>query len=85
MMRCALTIILLDLGQTEHFIFLIARKVFNRGRRRHKFNRIRLSNDLADILCLQILLADVARLVIEKAVGVTHPGHTTKENPTITD
>ena len=85
LIRLTLTIILFDLGKRQHLILLVAGQVFDRGRRRDEFNCIRLSDDLTDILGLEILLADVARLVVEKAMRVTHPCHTSKENPTITD
>jgi hypothetical protein len=73
-------IILFDLGKRQHLILLVAWQVFDRGRRRDEFNCVRLSDDFTDILGLEILLADVARLIVEKAMRVTHPCHTSKEN-----
>ena len=73
------------LGESEHLIFLIARKVFNRCRGRHKLNCIGLANDLADILGLEVLLANISRLIVEQAVRVAHPCDTAEENPKNTD
>ena len=79
LIRLTLTIILFDLGKRQHLILLVAGQVFDRGRRRDEFNCIRLSDDLTDILGLEILLADVARLVVKEAVRITHPCHSSEE------
>jgi hypothetical protein len=76
---------LFNLSQCEHLVFLVAWELFDGGRRGDKFNRIGLSYDFADVLSLQILLTDIAGLVIKKSMRITHPCHTTEENPKITN
>jgi hypothetical protein len=41
---------------------------------------INLPDYFARALCFVILLADVAGFIIEQAMGISHPSHSTKEN-----
>ena len=81
MQRNKLTIVLLDLGQRQHFVLLVPWQVLYRRRRRHELYSVGLTDNLADILRLQVFLAYVSRLVIEETVRVAHPGHPPKEHP----
>lgn len=80
MLNIEALIILFNLSQCEHLVFLVAWKFFNGSCRRDKFNRIGLSYDFADVLSLEILLTDIARLVIKKSMRITHPCDTSEEN-----
>ena len=59
---------MLDLSQRQVFLLVIAWQVLYVGGRRYELNCILLADDLANILCLEVLLADVAGLIIEQAV-----------------
>jgi hypothetical protein len=39
-----------------------------------------LADDFADVLGLEVLFADIARLVVEETMRVAHPGHAAEEN-----
>lgn len=62
------TVVLLDLSKGKHFVFTVAWQIFERGRGRHKLYLVLLADNLAHVLRLQILFANVAGLVIEEAV-----------------
>ena len=76
------TIILLNLSQRKHFVFLVPWEVFKTCSGRDKLDCVGLANDLADVFRLQVLLADVSRLIVEEAMRVTHPGYSAEENST---
>lgn len=69
-----------DLSQCQDFIFLVAWQFLNRRCRGNEFDCVGLADDFADVLSFEVLFADVARLVVEKAVGVAHPRHASEEN-----
>lgn len=81
-MVIALTIVLLDLGKGEELVFVVAGQVLNGRLWRNELDLIRLSDDLAHVLSLEVLLADVAGLVVEETVRVAHPSHAAEENST---
>ena len=63
-----LTVVLFDLCERQNFIFLVARKVLDRRIRRDELYCVRLADNLSNILCLQVFLADIARLIVEKTM-----------------
>ena len=75
------TVVLLDLSQCQVFLLVVAWQVLYVGGRRYELNCILLADDLANILCLEILLADVAGLIIEQTMGVTQPCHSSEKDP----
>jgi len=46
----------------------------------NKLDLINLSDYFARALCFVILLADVAGFIVEQAMGVSHPSHSSEEN-----
>jgi len=54
-----LTAVLLDLGQCRALFLLVAWQIFYTLSRLNELNRVELANNLARVLRLQVLLADV--------------------------
>ena len=61
----SLTVILFDLCQCQEFFFFVPRIVLDSLLWREELYRVLLSHYLAYILRLQVLLADVSRLIVE--------------------
>lgn len=76
----ALTSVLLDLGHGLELLTVVAGEVLDVVGRRNELDLVDLADDLARVLGLVVLLADVARLVVEQPVRVAHPGHAPKEH-----
>ena len=75
-----LTVVLFNLGQCQHFIFLVAWQILKIRSRRHKLDRVGLPDNFTDVFCFKVLLADIPRLVVKKAVRVSHPSDPAEEN-----
>lgn len=80
MLNVKALVVLFDLGQCQHFIFLVAWQILKIRSRRHKLDRVGLPDNFTDVFCFKVLLTDIPRLVVEKAVRVSHPSDTAEEN-----
>jgi hypothetical protein len=50
--------------------------------RRNEVDLVLLTNNLASIFCLVVLFAYISRFIVEKTMGISHPGYTSEEHTT---
>lgn len=76
---------MLDLGHSLELLGVVSWQLFYLLVRRNEVHLVLLTYNFAGELGLVVLLADVATLVVEEAVRVTHPGDAPKEHTTETE
>ena len=71
---------MLDLCQGRALFLLVAWQILYTLGRLDELDRVQLAHNLARVLSLQILFADVPRLVVKQAVRIALPSHASEEN-----
>jgi len=71
---------LADLGHSLKLIFVVARQVFYSVRWCDKLDLVHLPDYFTSVLGFIVFFVYVAGLIVKKAVGVSHPGHSSEKN-----
>ena len=70
----------MNFGHGLEVLVVVAGELFDFLVQGNEVDLVLLTNNFARELGLIVLFADVARLVVEEAVRVTHPGHAPEEH-----